>query len=274
MADVGFIGLGDHGAPMAVAIAEMHALHVWARRAASYSPLEGVEHVEASTPQELAATVHVLCLCLPGDKETEDLLFEDGVAAALSRGSVVVNHATGDPTRAKKMGERLHGMGIRFLDAPVSGGRPGAEQRSLTCFVGGGAEVLEECRSIITCHSTSIVLMGAPGAGQMTKLTNNILTVSNMRNVVEAFRLAGEAGLDRRALQAALAHSSGGSFILQAIGRQISPRIAEHIAGLNRKDVTEFGEAMEAAGLDAGPIVDWAIQAPDGLKDLAHKLAE
>ncbi|WP_210490194.1 NAD-binding protein [Microvirga antarctica] len=106
----------------------------------------------------------------------------------------------------------------------------------------------------------------------MTKLINNVLTVSNLRNIVEAFALAKAAGVDLRALQGALAHSSGGSFILQAIGHKIGPGIAEHIAALNRKDVHAFAEAMRARGLDPATIEEWAISGPDGLPALVNAM--
>ncbi|WP_420145577.1 NAD(P)-dependent oxidoreductase [Sphingobium sp.] len=270
---VGFIGLGDQGAPMAIAIAEAHDLHVWARNDRSYAGLGDVSFERADGPGALAGMVDFLCLCLPGDAELEDLLFAQNVAAALKPGSVVINHATGDPDAARHIAARLAKLDIAYLDAPVSGGRPGAVARTMTCFVGGDAQTLERCRAIIACHSRNMPLMGAAGAGQMTKLLNNILTVSNMRNVVEAFALARAAGVDLPALQQALKESSGGSFILQAIGKAVTPAIADHIAGLNRKDVAEFAKAMRDGGLDPTVLVDWAMAGPDGLPQLAGELS-
>ena len=270
---VGFIGLGDQGAPMAVALAERHDLHVWARREASYEELGAVRFSRAHDPEELARGIEILCLCLPGDVELEDLLLNRKMANALPAGGVVINHATGDPSAAERISGVLAQIGISYLDAPVSGGRPGAVARSLTCFVGGENSTLEACRRVIECHSQTIAFMGRPGSGQMAKLFNNILTVSNLRNVVETLSLAQAAGIDLRALQEALARSSGGSFILQAIGRQISLDIAEHIAALNRKDVAEFAGAMRARGLDPRRIVDWAATGPDGLPALVYALA-
>jgi 3-hydroxyisobutyrate dehydrogenase-like beta-hydroxyacid dehydrogenase len=106
----------------------------------------------------------------------------------------------------------------------------------------------------------------------MAKLLNNALTVSNLRNVVEVFSLAAGAGVELRALQGALAFSSGGSFILQALGRQITPQIAEHIAHLNVKDVEEFGAAMSHIGMSADVLVNWALEGPKGLPRLVRML--
>lgn len=127
---------------------------------------------------------------------------------------------------------------------------------------------------MIACHSQTIAFMGKAGSGQMTKLINNALTVSNLRNVAEGFSLAEAAGVDLRALKVALANSSGGSFILQAIGRKIGPDVAEHIAALNRKDVHEFADAMRTRGLDAHALVDWAIAGPDALVKLVQSLSK
>lgn len=109
--------------------------------------------------------------------------------------------------------------------------------------------------------------MGGPGAGQMTKLLNNALTVSNLRNLVEVFGLAAQAGVNLSSLQAALATSSGGSFMAQAIGRYVTSSNAAHIASLNRKDVQEFAAAMDQLGLNPERIADWAMGAPDALPD-------
>lgn len=134
---VGFIGLGDQGGPMAEALAETHDLHVWARRPEALAGFADKGARIMDTAQAVAQEVEVLCLCLPGDAELQDLLFERGLAEALARGATVINHATGDPRTAAVIADRLAAQGLRYLDAPVSGGRPGAAARSLTCFVSG-----------------------------------------------------------------------------------------------------------------------------------------
>jgi 3-hydroxyisobutyrate dehydrogenase-like beta-hydroxyacid dehydrogenase len=269
---IGFIGLGDQGAPMAQALASAHDLCIWARREASYEPFAGLEHRRVDSALALAREVEVLCLCLLGDAELSTLLFEGGVADALSDGKIVLNHATGDPTIAEKLARRLGEKGIHLLDAPVSGGRFGATNRTLTCFVGGDKATVEACQDVMSCHSSRICHMGAAGAGQMAKLLNNALTVSNLRNVVVVFSLAQQAGVDLKAFQAALATSSGGSFILRAIGRQITPTTVDHIARLNVKDVEEFAHAMAQKGLSADTVVTWAKLGPKGLHALAGAL--
>lgn len=258
---------------MAAAIAPLFDLHVWARRTVSYAPLTGLPYSIAQSATDLAASVSVLCLCLPGDAELADLL-HTSVIGTMRPGNIVINHATGDPAAAAGFALELAASGIDYLDVPVSGGRPGAETRTLTSFVGGDVSVLEACRDILATHSNAIHHMGPAGAGQMTKLLNNALTVSNLRNVVEVFSLAEAAGMSLPALQAAFKSSSGGSFILQALGTKITPEIADHIAELNRKDIAEFDEAMQRKGLHPETIVNWAIRGPDQLAAKVRSLVE
>ena len=163
---VGFIGLGDQGAPMAVAIAEKYELHVWARRRSSYEALGHVPHIRASSPAELAASVDVLCLCLRSDADLHELLKDRSVFRELGRDKVIINHATGDPIECERFESLSEEWGVRFLDARVSGGRPGAEARSLTCFVGGRADAVETSRKIIECHSSSVIPMGPQVLGR------------------------------------------------------------------------------------------------------------
>ncbi len=257
---------------MAEALAETHNLHVWARRPETLAGFADKGAHLMDSAQSVARAVDFLCLCLPDDAELQALLFNGGLADALPNGGTVINHATGDPRAAAANANRLAPIGLRYLDAPVSGGRPAAEARNLTCFVGGDADTLHLCEPVLSCHSSAIRLMGGPGAGQMTKILNNALTVSNLRNLVEVFGLAAQAGVDLSSLQAALATSSGGSFMARAIGKQDNPSNAAHIASLNRKDVQEFAAAMEQLGLNPERIVDWAMGAPAALPDLVAQL--
>ncbi|RYG18631.1 NAD(P)-dependent oxidoreductase [bacterium] len=144
--------------------------------------------------------------------------------------------------------------------------------RSLTTFVGGRRGIYVRCEDVIRSHSADIVVMGPAGTGQFAKLCNNALTFSNLRNVVEVFEMASEAGIDPRTLQRAFEHSSGGSFILKALGTRITSESSGHISELIRADIREFACAVGAWGVDAAPLLDWAIKAPDRLPHLVDKL--
>ncbi|WP_426289399.1 NAD(P)-dependent oxidoreductase [Ensifer adhaerens] len=271
---VGFVGFGDQGAPMAIAIAEKYELHVWARRSSSYEALGHAPHIRASSPADLAASVDVLCLCLRNDADLHELFADRTIFRELGRDRIIINHATGDPIESEGFERLAAEWGVRFLDAPVSGGRPGAEARSLTCFVGGQPGALEDGRDIMGCHSSSIIAMGPAGSGQMAKLCNNALTISNLRNVVEVFAMADKLGLSLAGLREAFAHSSGGSFILQALGTKVTKTNAAHIAELNRTDLREFAEAMSRNHIDPTALLQWAIRGPDGLEELVRRLQQ
>ncbi|MBD9508168.1 NAD(P)-dependent oxidoreductase [Ensifer sp. ENS07] len=271
---VGFIGLGDQGAPMATGIAEKHDLHVWARRESSYEALGHSPHKRACSAVHLAASVDVLCLCLRNDADLHELFADRSLFRELGRDRVIINHATGDPIESEGFERLAAEWGVRFLDAPVSGGRPGAEARSLTCFVGGRPDALDESRAIIECHSSSIIAMGPAGSGQTAKLCNNALTISNLRNLVEVFAMADKLGLSLVGLREAFAHSSGGSFILQALGTKVTMTNAPHIAELNRTDLLEFADAMRRKHIDPTALLQWGIRGPDGLEDLVRRLQQ
>jgi 3-hydroxyisobutyrate dehydrogenase len=256
---------------MAVAISEKFDLHVWARRESSYESLEGSSFTRHQSAVELAAAVNVLCVCLRSDRDLLELL-QGGVLDALPSGAVVINHATGDPGEARAFEKICETRGIRFVDAPVSGGRPGAVAKTLTCFVGTDAATLQRCGEILSTHSTHVIHMGGVGTGQATKLCNNALTVSNLRNIVEVFSIADAFGVSPASLQTAFSHSSGGSFMLDALGTKVTPQIAAHIAKLNRTDVEEFAAAANKLGLDVSAIEAWALGGAAGLERVVAKL--
>jgi 3-hydroxyisobutyrate dehydrogenase-like beta-hydroxyacid dehydrogenase len=161
-----------------------------------------------------------------------------------------VNHGTGDPTENEHIGAFLAESGIKYLDAPVSGGRPGAVARTLTTLVGGDANDFARCREVFETFSRKVAHMGGVGSGQLTKLLNNAMTMTNLKNAVDVFGLAKNLGIDTRRLFDVIAVSSGSSAVLQSVGSQINSKTAVHIQGLMRKDIEHFADAMRARGLD------------------------
>ncbi|GGL15709.1 6-phosphogluconate dehydrogenase [Sphaerisporangium melleum] len=271
---VGFIGLGDQGAPMAQAIGESeHALHVWARRPQSLDVLAGVPYVVHATPAELAAAVDVLALCLRDDNDIWDILRTPGVPEALRPGLIIVNHGTGDPGENRRIAEHLARMGVRYLDAPVSGGGPGARARRLTTICGGDRTAFDLCAPVFDTFSAKVAYMGPAGGGQTAKLLNNAMTMSNLLNAVDLVRLAARLGIGVRAVQDVIGASSGGSAILRALGGDLTPEIAEHLQGLMRKDIEHFADAMRAAGLDPRPLHDRGVAGIDGLTEAVGLIA-
>ena len=267
---IGFVGLGDQGAPMAEAISQAgFELHVWARRPQSFDAISRAKYLRHDSLESLAVIVDVLSLCLRDDEDIWSLIRQRRLIEMLT-GSIVVNHGTGDPTENEHIGAFLAQSGIKYLDAPVSGGRAGAVARTLTTLVGGDAQEFARCRELFETFSRKVAHMGGVGAGQLTKLLNNAMTMTNLKNAVDVFRLAKNLGIDTRQLYEVITVSSGSSAVLQSVGSQISSKTAVHIQSLMRKDIEHFAGAMRARGLDPSAVRSRGLGGADGVLELAQ----
>ncbi|MDR7277414.1 3-hydroxyisobutyrate dehydrogenase-like beta-hydroxyacid dehydrogenase [Catenuloplanes atrovinosus] len=275
---VGFIGLGDQGLPMAVAIAEAgFALHVWARRAASTEALRDTPATVHRSPAELAAACDIVAVCVSTDEDLLRLLTNgtdgsDGLLAGARPGTIVVNHGTGTPQSSRHLAEVCAAAGAVYVDAPVSGGRPGAEARTLTVFAGGPDEALKRCRPVLAAFATNVVPMGPVGAGQTAKLFNNVLLILNQATIGEVVKLASAAGADPDRLVEALRLGSGTSRALTLLGEMVNPDTVQHLSAVEDLDVDLFAAAMDEAGLDAGAVVARAHEGARGLPALVGSL--
>lgn len=271
---VGFIGLGDQGGPMAEAIGEQtFDLHVWARRPASLSAVAAVPHAAHDTVAGLAASAELIGLCLRDDADIWNLLDGQHLLANVAPGTIIVNHGTGDPGEAERIGAHVAEAGAVYLDAPVSGGGPGARARTLTTFVGGPADAFEAARPVFEAFSDTVRLMGPVGGGQFTKLFNNALTITNMKNAEDVLALAEQVGLDLPALIEIIGASSGGSAALLALGRDITPELAEHLNPLMCKDMQHFAEAVRERGAHPEEVLARGMAGASGLLEAAHLVA-
>jgi 3-hydroxyisobutyrate dehydrogenase-like beta-hydroxyacid dehydrogenase len=271
---IGFVGLGDQGGPMAVAIAQGgFELHVWARRPQSLEAMGDAPCTLHGSLQSLAETVTVLCLCLRDDQDIWDLLQQQALARALRSGSILVNHGTGDPGENARIGTFLQDLSITYLDAPISGGRPGAVARTLTTMVGGEATAAERCLPVFESFSRKVALMGPVGSGQLAKLLNNALTMTNLKNAVDVFALARDLGMDIQQFYDVINVSSGASTVLQFIGNQetlnqSSLETARHLQVLMLKDIKHFADAIRDRGLDPAELERRGIGGAKGLAEL------
>lgn len=271
---VGFIGLGDQGGLMAEAIGERgFELHVWARRPASLAAVQKVPHQVHKSVADLAGSVELLALCLRDDADIWDVMDDQGLLANIAPGTIIVNHGTGDPVEADRIAAHVADSGGLYLDAPVSGGSPGARTRTLTTFVSGAPDVFDAARAIFETFSDTVKLMGAVGAGQFTKLFNNALTITNMKNVEDVLGLARQVGLDIPALIDVISTSSGASAALHALGHDISPDLAEHVHPLMQKDMHHFADAVRALGGDPEQLLERGISGALGLVEAAQIVA-
>ncbi|MDR6972765.1 NAD(P)-dependent oxidoreductase [Leifsonia shinshuensis] len=268
---VGFIGLGDQGAPMARALADSRfALRVWARRAASLDTLRPGSFTADASPAQLAAASDIVLLVLRDDADVDDILDRQGLLAAMRPGAIIVNHGTGDPQAAARFAQHAGERGITMLDAPVSGGGPGAERRELATIVGGDRLAFERALPVFETFSSSVVHMGGPGSGQVAKLLNNALTMTNLKNAEDVLSMAAAIGVDIAAFRSLLATSSGGSFVMQALGDQITPEIAPHLQGLMRKDIEHFADAVGRLGVDVSTVRDRGLAGAEGLEEASQ----
>jgi 3-hydroxyisobutyrate dehydrogenase len=207
--DVGFIGLGAMGLPMAHhLIGADHRVTVASR---SRGPIDAAVAAGAAEGEGAAAVVGasaVTILCVPNSPEVDEIV---GTALpALSPGSakIIVDCSTIDPEVERAQHERVTAAGARYLEAPVSGGTVGAENGTLTLMVGGDADVLEEARPALDPFAGRIVHVGGPGMGQVVKLCNNLVFAAQMLATAEATTMAAKAGVDLDRLQEVLTSST------------------------------------------------------------------
>ena len=269
---VGFIGLGDQGGPMARALADSRfELHVWARRPSSLDALEGSPYTAHPTRAALIAAVDVLALCVTDDDDVRAIIESPDAAGAFRAGQIVVNHGTGDPARNRALAAEMAKVGVGYLDAPVSGGNAGARERALTTMVGGDEETFRACAPVFAVYSATVAYMGPAGAGQLTKLLNNAMTMSNLANAIDMVTLASQLGLDVSQVMSVIGASSGASTSLRNLA-VVSRDLAPHLRGLYGKDIEHFAGAMRADNLDPGPLHERGTYAADRLVDVVSLL--
>jgi 3-hydroxyisobutyrate dehydrogenase-like beta-hydroxyacid dehydrogenase len=248
--NIGFIGLGDQGAPIARAIAEAGwPLHVWARHPRSLTALEKTPHTVHQSVADLGRACDVVGLCLTDDSDVSDILEDSGLLTSLPAHGIIVNHGTGDPQTAATLARRVLDQDRELLDAPVSGGNAAAERHALTTFVGGDAAATDRCRPVFEAFSSTVAYMGPSGTGQLAKLLNNASLLANLRNVEDIIEIGGSVGIEARNLLDALKTGSGSSFALQFLVGEISPDMQEHLPELWHKDIGHFSDAVRRLGL-------------------------
>ena len=194
---VGFIGLGNMGAPMAGFVRQAgFSLVVHDLRRDAAVPLLDRGAVWAESPRDVAAQCDVVCVCVPGPPEMQVVtLGAGGVLEGAHSGVVVIDHTTNDPAIVRDVGAALSTRGALLLDAPLDGGREGAVEGQLTLFVGGDAGMLRSVQPVLDTFSRSVVWVGALGAGSITKIVHNALAMSIDLLVAECLTLGVKAGV-------------------------------------------------------------------------------
>lgn len=272
---VGFIGLGNQGLPMAVAIAEAgFELHVWDRRPSALDALEGVPHVAHDTVGELAAVSELVALCVPADSDVTALV-RGPLIEHLRPGTVIVNHGTGTPRVAQELAAFAAERGVDVLDAPVSGGRAGATTHTLATFVGGDQTAALRAESVFKAFSSDVRHLGPSGAGQLAKLVNNALLMMNRANLAEVLVLLGEAGVDPIPVIEAVGFGSGASRALKMLplrgGSQVAD-VAKHLTQVELLDMDIFDDAMHDLGIETTELSARARRGAASFSEVLHAL--
>ena len=199
MLHVAFLGLGAIGRPMAVRLANAPGvtLTVWNRTRDKADGFAREHDARAAdSPADAARTADVVITCFPVSADVDSVLDgPDGLLAGMRRGTTLVDCTSGDPNSSRRIASRLDGLGIAFLDAPVSGGTIGAEQGTLTVMVGGDAAVLERVRPALAPFGTKIVHCGTVGAGDALKSVNNALLAVHIWSAAEGLATLVKAGV-------------------------------------------------------------------------------
>ncbi|MEM7508506.1 MAG: NAD(P)-dependent oxidoreductase [Pseudomonadota bacterium] len=249
MAKVSFLGLGVMGYPMAGHLAAKgHEVTVYNRTAAKAEKWVN-EHggAMAATPAAAAKGADLVMACVGNDDDLRSVVLgQDGAFAAMESGTIFVDHTTASASVARELQQAGAGQGIGFIDAPVSGGQAGAENGVLTVMCGGENEVYEKAEPAIMAYARACRLLGGPGAGQLTKMVNQICIAGLVQGLAEGVMFAQKAGLDGEAVFDVIGKGAAGSW-------QMDNRHKTMLA-----DEFEFGFAVDWMRKDLGICLDEA----------------
>lgn len=250
---IGFIGLGIMGEPMCRNLMKAgYACTVHTRTKSRAEKLLSEGAVWAGSPKETAGKSDVIITIVTDTPDVEKVILgEGGIVEGISPGSVVIDMSTISPSATQTMAAALKEKGADMLDAPVSGGDTGAIAGTLSIMVGGSQEVFDRCLPVFEAMGKSINLIGDHGAGQMTKLCNQVaVSVTNLA-MAEALILAAKAGLNMEKMLAAISGGAAGSWQLS----NLAPRIVKRdfdpgfMVKLQQKDLRLVLGAASELGL-------------------------
>lgn len=223
--NIGFIGLGIMGAPMAENLQKAgHQLFVYSRSNVASVLVEGGATVCVSSA-DVAKRADIIITMLPDTPQVQEVLFGDkGVADGLSAGKVVVDMSSISPMATKDFAVKVNALGCDYLDAPVSGGEVGAKAASLTIMVGGSKAAFDRVNPLFEVMGKNITLVGGNGDGQTTKVANQMIVALNIEAVAEALLFASKAGADPAKVRQALMGGFAASRVLEVHGERMVKR--------------------------------------------------
>ncbi len=253
MADIGFIGLGIMGKPMAGHLVKAgHKVLVYDINAAPVQELAAKGAVACKSSKEVAEKTAIIFIIVPDTPDVEAVLFgKGGLAEGLKAGSIVVDMSSISPIATKEFAKKLAAMKVQMLDAPVSGGQVGAENAALSIMVGGDPGVFEKIKPYFELMGKNIVHIGGNGDGQTCKVANQIVVALNIEAVAEALLFASKAGADPVKVRAALLGGFAQSRILEIHGERMIKRTFNpgFRIRLHQKDLNLALQAARSMGL-------------------------
>ena len=266
---IGFIGLGIMGKPMSKNLLKAgYDLTVCDINASAVAEVVALGAKAASTPKEVAAQTEIIITMLPNSPQVKPVVLgENGVIEGAKPGTIVVDMSSIAPLAAQEVAKALAEKKVEMLDAPVSGGEPKAIDATLSIMVGGKQAIFDECLPILKCMGASAVLVGEVGAGNVTKLANQIVVALNIAALSEALVLATKAGVDPELVFNAIKGGLAGSTVMNAkaplmLDRKFDPgfRINLHI-----KDLANVMETAHEVGVPL-PLTSGVMEILQALK--------
>ena len=244
MATVAFIGLGVMGYPMAghLRTRGKHDVRVFNRTASKAEKwVSEFGGQAAATPAEAAEGADFVFTCVGNDDDLRSVtLAENGVLDRLKNGAILVDNTTASAEIARELDAAARNRGGAFLDAPVSGGQAGAENGALTVMVGGEQATYDTAKPVIDCYARMVGLMGPAGAGQLTKMVNQICIAGLVQGLAEGLHFGKKAGLDIEKVVAVISKGAAGSWQMENRWQTMTKGEYEHGFAVDwmRKDLS------------------------------------
>jgi 3-hydroxyisobutyrate dehydrogenase-like beta-hydroxyacid dehydrogenase len=227
MSKVAFIGLGVMGFPMAGHLkAKGHDVIVYNRtgaKAEAWAQKHGGK--SAPTPAAAAKDAEFVITMVGNDKDVEEVILgRDGVLSGMKKGAILVDHTTASADVARKVYAAAKDKGVPFIDAPVSGGQAGAENGKLTVMCGGDKEAFERAKPVMDSYARAVTLLGPAGAGQLTKMVNQICIAGLVQGLSEGIAFAEKAGLDADLVLDVISKGAAQSWQMENRGKTMHQR--------------------------------------------------
>jgi len=261
---LGYLGLGMMGLPMTRRLLDAgHDVTVWNRSGHKAAALVEAGATAAAHPREVADAAVIIFMCLTDAAAVEEVAFgKDGLAAAAGPGKLVVDFSSIHPDAARSIAARLKAAnGMGWVDAPVSGGTKGAEEGTLAVIAGGDAADIARARPYVLAMARRFTHMGPVGAGQTTKLCNQVIVGCAMAVLAEATRLATNAGIDAQRLPEALAGGFADSIPLQLFVPRMAAGIHSPPLGHIATMLKDLDTVVDVARATSSPVPMAALAA-------------